>query len=146
MLAKYHRAELLGQLLDFGGLTRQSFVHAHSLAGRTKLADGQVAGITMDGVLLCWRRLHGCIVDTRGLRGRKRANRGEHGPSWPGLRTVCCSRRLSRGVFTASLCPGSRYYEHLTAAAWPDKRVIRGPLKAWFRGALPRRRRGEGRL
>ena len=84
-LASNHRVELRGQLLAFGGPALQSFVHAHSLAGRSKLADGQVGGITNCGVLLYWRRLHEDIVDTQGLRGRKRANRGAHGPSWPGL-------------------------------------------------------------
>jgi hypothetical protein len=63
-----------------------------------------------------------------------------------GCKLCCCSRRLSRGVFTATSCPGSRYYKHLTAAAWPDDGLASGPRKAWFRGALPRRRRDEGRL
>jgi hypothetical protein len=56
-LENNHRAELCGQLLAFGDLALRSFVHAHELAGRTKLADGQVAGITKGGVLFCWHFL-----------------------------------------------------------------------------------------
>jgi hypothetical protein len=63
-----------------------------------------------------------------------------------GFEPGCRSCRLSRGVFTASSYPGSGYNKHSTAAALPDGRFVDGPLKAWFRGALPRRRRGEGRL
>jgi|AntAceMinimDraft_12_1070368.scaffolds.fasta_scaffold250342_1 hypothetical protein len=63
-----------------------------------------------------------------------------------GCEPGCRSRRLSREVFTASSYPGSGYNKHSTADALPDGRYVDGPLKAWFRGALPRRRRGEGRL
>jgi hypothetical protein len=56
-LANNHRAELCGKLLASrdlcDNLTLQSFDHAHELAGRAKLADGQVAVITMHRVDLC---------------------------------------------------------------------------------------------
>jgi hypothetical protein len=55
--ADNHRVERFGQLLAFGGLAIYIFAHAHKLAGRTKLADGQVGGITKGGVLFCWHFL-----------------------------------------------------------------------------------------
>ena len=59
---------------------------------------------------------------------------------------IIASKIASKIVGIGLQCRRDSYNKHSTAAALPDGRYVDGPLKAWFRGALPRRRRGEGRL
>jgi hypothetical protein len=49
-----------------------------------------------------------------------------------GYEPCCCSRRHSRGVFTASSYPWSSYYKNLTAAALPGGCGDGGQLRALF--------------
>jgi hypothetical protein len=49
-----------------------------------------------------------------------------------GYEPCCCSRRNSRGVFTASSYPWSSYYKNLSAAALPGGCGDDGQLRAFF--------------
>ena len=50
-----------------------------------------------------------------------------------GYEPCCCSRRHSRGVFTAPSYPWSSYYKNLTAAALPGGCGDGGQLRAFFK-------------